>query len=260
MRLLIKHDMLVSGMGVNLLEEPHVYYVHGDPNNVSVTTLVHQYFPKFDADLVISRMMASKNWPNNKYYGMTAAEIKQQWTDTGNEATTKGTRMHLSIELFYNDVDVSEYENDREFHMFKEFYEDHKDRVSPYRTEWEVYDETHKIAGSIDMVFQNTDGSLSIYDWKRSKEIKIKNTFGGRGFDHLKDYHDCNYVHYSLQLNIYKYILEKHYGKKIRDLYLVVMHPMFERYQKFECMDLQDVVEKIFADRRNCLDRKDKFT
>lgn len=242
-------------------EGPHVYYVNGNPDNVSVTTLVHHYFPKFDADLVISRMMSSKNWPNNKYYGKTAEEIKEQWSSTGTDATTKGTRMHLSIELFYNEEDVSEYENDIEFKMFKTFYEDHKDQLAPYRTEWEVYDEEHHIAGSIDMVFENkSDGTLSIYDWKRSKEIKLKNGFGSRGLDHMKAYHDCNYVQYSLQLNIYKYILEKHYGKTIRDMYLVVMHPDFDRYQKYECLDLQDVVQKIFADRKQCLERKEKLT
>lgn len=241
-------------------EVPHVYYVHGDPDNVSVTTLVHKYFPKFDADLVISRMMNSKNWPNNKYFGKTAEEIKQLWSDTGNDATTRGTRMHLSIEYFYNGLDTHEYQNDKEFQMFQVFYEDHKHLV-PYRTEWEVYDEQHRIAGSIDMVFEDTtDGTLSIYDWKRSKEIKLKNSFGSRGFDHLKEYHDCNYVHYSLQLNIYKYILEKLYDKRIKDLYLIVMHPNFDRYQKIECLDMQETVHKIFADRRNCLERKEKLT
>jgi len=242
-------------------EEPHVYYVNGDPTNISVTTLVHQYFPKFDADLIISRMMRSKNWPNSKYHGMTAEEIKKQWSDAGTDACTKGTRMHKSIEMFYNDANTDEYKEDVEFKKFGRFYEDHKDLVDAYRTEWEVYDEEHKIAGSIDMVFENhSDGTLSIYDWKRSKEMKLKNNYGSRGFDHLKDYHDCNYVHYSLQLNIYKYILETKYGKTIRDLYLVVIHPVFDQYQKYECLDLQDVVKKIFKDRLECVTRKRKFT
>ena len=35
--------------------------------------------------------MRSKNWPNSKYHGMTATEIKQQWADAGTDATTKGT-------------------------------------------------------------------------------------------------------------------------------------------------------------------------
>jgi len=242
-------------------EEPHVYYVDGDPVNLSVTGLVHNYFPKFDADMIIPRMMKSKNWPNSKYHGMTADEIKKQWSDAGTDAATKGTRMHKSIEMFYNDANVDEYEEGVEFKMFRQFYEAHKDCVSAYRTEWEVYDEEHKIAGSIDMVFENnSDGTLSIYDWKRSKEIKLRNSYGSRGFDHLKEYQDCNYVQYSLQLNMYKYILETKYGKTIRDLYLVVIHPLFDKYLKYECLDLQDVVKKIFKDRLECINRTRKIT
>lgn len=242
------------------VEEPHIYYVHGDPNNISVTTLVHKYFPKFDANLVITRMMNSRKWPESKYYGMTREEIKKQWSDAGTEATTKGTRMHKSFELFYNNVDTTEYENDEEFRMFEKFVNDHDDLVTAYRTEWEVYDEDHKIAGSIDMVFENRDGTLSIYDWKRSKEMKTKNSYGSKGFDHLSNFHDCNYVHYSLQLNIYKRILEKKYGKMIKDMFLIVIHPTFDEYQKYEVMDMQPVVDLIFNDRKHCVDRQENFT
>ena len=47
--------------------------------------------------------------------------------------------------------------------------------MTPYRTEWMIWDKDHKLAGSIDMIFENEDGTLSIYDWKRSKEIKKQN-------------------------------------------------------------------------------------
>ena len=49
-------------------EEPHIYTVHDDSTYISVTTLCHSHFEKFDSDKVIDNMMKSKNWPNNKYY------------------------------------------------------------------------------------------------------------------------------------------------------------------------------------------------
>lgn len=226
-------------------EEPHIYYVYGDPTNTSVTTLVHKYFPKFNPDLVISRMMRSKNWPNSKYYGMTADEIKEQWSQNGLDATTKGTYLHKSIEAFYNNQPVSDNDTP-EYTMFLQFYNDHKELLEPYRTEWEVYDEDLHIAGSIDMVFRNKDDdTLSIYDWKRSKEIKMSNPYGGRGFTPLNKFHDCNYIHYSLQLNIYKRILETKYGKTIRDMYLVCLHPNYDKYMKYQVMDMQTYVGDI---------------
>jgi hypothetical protein len=36
---------------------------------------------------------------------------------------------------------------------------------------------------------------------------------------------DTNFWHYALQLNTYKYILEDKYGKRIRELNLVRIHP-----------------------------------
>jgi hypothetical protein len=41
----------------------------------------------------------------------------------------------------------------------------------PYRSEWMVFWEEMKISGSIDMIFENPDGTILIYDWKRCREI-----------------------------------------------------------------------------------------
>ena len=67
---------------------------------------------------------------------------------------------------------------------------------------------------------------MSIYDWKRAKDITRINSFNKFGLPpsicHLSD---SNFWHYALQLNMYKYILETKYDKKVKDLYLVRLHP-----------------------------------
>ena len=89
----------------------------------------------------------------------------------------------------------------------------------------ECYYEDFKIAGSIDMIFINEDGTLSIYDWKRCKNIEKFNNFGKKCLvQHLKHISDTNYWHYTFQLNIYKFILESKYGFTVKDLHLVVIH------------------------------------
>ena len=41
-------------------EEPHIYYINGSSDNISVTTFVHsKLFPHFDSDKVISKMIKS---------------------------------------------------------------------------------------------------------------------------------------------------------------------------------------------------------
>ena len=91
--------------------------------------------------------------------------------------------------------------------------------LKPYRTEGCVYYEELKLSGSIDMIFENPDGTLQIYDWKRCKEISYDSSFGKFAktpcISHLPD---TNFWHYSLQLNVYRAILELKYGKKVTGL------------------------------------------
>lgn len=235
-------------------EGPHLYYIDGDSDNTSVTTLVHHFFDKFDADRVIDKMMQSKKWCDSKYYGMSREDIKKQWSDAGLEASTMGTRMHRSIELFYNEENTAPYEDDTEFQMFKVFEAEH-DYLKAYRTEWEIYDKDLHLAGSVDMVFRNELDEYYIFDWKRSKEIKFENPWSnGKGV--MKDHCDCNFVTYSLQLNIYRYILEKRYGLKIAGMFLVVIHPTATKYSKLACLDLRQEVASIMQEREQNLKLK----
>ena len=65
-----------------------------------------------------------------------------------------------------------------EYEFFQNFVKDHP-HLEAYRTEWCVYDEDLKIAGSIDMVFKDTrNGEFYIYDWKRTKKYHMKDLTG----------------------------------------------------------------------------------
>ena len=77
--------------------------------------------------------------------------------------------MHYDIECFYNDCEVEVEEDNVEWNYFEKFEADIGSKMEPYRTEWMVWDKELKFAGSIDMIYENDDGSLELYDWKRSK-------------------------------------------------------------------------------------------
>jgi len=211
-------------------EEGHKYTIEGIAKApTSVTTLIHHNFPVFDADLVITKMMRSNNWPKSKYYGKTREQIKAEWN--GTEAANLGTLMHADIERFLNKEQVLNPDS-IEFSYFKAFWQEFQNDhpgFYPYRTEWLVYDEDNGIAGSIDCVLSNSDGQLIILDWKRSKEIKMSNNFekGLGPFSHLDH---CNFWHYSLQLNIYRHMLETKYDKEVLEMAIVVLHPNNEKH------------------------------
>lgn len=231
---------------ISFEEEGHKYTIDGvdaktcDNPYTSVTTLVHEQFEPFDADKIISKMMASPKWTKNKYFGKTADEIKAIWKQSGDEASSAGTKMHYDIECFYNGQENNN--TSTEYTYFKNFYKDMDDQNlcgEPYRTEWTVFDEDLRLAGSIDMCFKKPDGSIAIYDWKRSKEIK--KTGGFMKFSNnpvLSHIPDLNYWHYSLQLNIYKTILERKYGEKVSEMFLVCLHPNHSNYQRIQVTNM----------------------
>jgi ATP-dependent exoDNAse (exonuclease V) beta subunit len=131
--------------------------------------------------------------------------------------------------------------------------------MKPYRTEWTIFDEELKLAGSIDMVYENSDGTLAIYDWKRSKEISKINKFNSYATTEcISQYPDSNFWHYALQLNTYKAIIEAKYGKKVTELCLVRLHPDAEEntYELLRVPDMQPQIKELFAIRRKEMDNR----
>ena len=236
-------------------EGPHVYTVHGEQGYTSVTTWNHTHFGHFDADAIIDKMMAGKNMkdPKYKYYGMTREEIKASWDKNRDNASFAGTNMHYDVECYYNNMEV--HNDSVEFSYFKRFVADFPD-LKAYRTEWCVYYEELKLSGSIDMIFENPDGTIQIYDWKRCKEIVHENPYGkGATTPCISHLPDTNFWHYALQLNTYKKILETKYGKTVTGLYLVCMHPdnYNKNYQRIEVPVLKKEMEDLFEFRKQQL-------
>lgn len=233
-------------------EGPHIYTVHGKQDYMSTTTWIHTHFSHFDPDASIDGMMKKKDWntPGHKYYGLTREEIKAKWAAEGADASGKGTDMHYDIECFYNGWDIN---NDSiEYKYFQKFVKDYPE-LKPYRTEWVIYHDEIKISGSVDMVFENPDGTIQIYDWKRCKEIPYdafrNKTSSTECISHIQD---CKFWHYSLQLNIYKTILEEKYGKIVTDLYLIALHPdnPYKSYERLKVPFLPAEMESLFALRK----------
>jgi hypothetical protein len=266
-------------------EETHTYTIDGTRAGwTSCTGFLHNFFGHFDADACIAKMMASSKWYESKYYGMTAQQIKDSWAAKGKASSEAGTRMHLDIEHFYNamphalvrgaertaePVEACTWSMEDGWAGMKEddwapnvgaewdYYLDYQRRHgstlgAPFRTEWLVFDEEHKVAGSIDMVYKKPDGTLAIYDWKRIEELKTENRWQ-TGLGPVAHLPDTNYWHYSLQLNVYRYILQKHYGYTVSELALVVLHPSNQSWRVARLNFMDDEVAGMMAARARAL-------
>jgi len=238
-----------------VFDEPtHVYTVNGTSKGwISCTKFIHNYFPHFDADAVIKKMMSSPKWSQNKYFGKTAAQIKGEWDSSGKEASERGTAMHLAIEQFLHghpEMIEAPVLTTPEWKYFTSFWNDVSGDLVPYRSEWEVWSEEFKLAGSIDMVFhRKSDDTYVIYDWKRSKEIKTSNDWE-TGYGPVSHLPNCNYWHYTLQLNTYRWFLETYYGLKISDMCIVIFHPDNTKYKLFRLNRLEDEILEMLDERK----------
>jgi len=228
-------------------EGPHIYTIDGCSDYTSVTTWNHSHFPHFNPDAIIDKMMKSKKWSDSRYFGMSKQEIKDLWKKNGNEASSAGTKMHYDIECFYNNETVNN--DSTEYEYFLRFHRIIGSTMRPYRTEWMVWDEDLKLAGSIDMIFENPDGTLQIYDWKRCKEIKKLNRWESATTECISHLPNANFWHYSLQLNTYKWLIEKKYGKSVTGMYLVCLHPnnLNKSFQRLKVSILDEEIKDLMA-------------
>jgi ATP-dependent exoDNAse (exonuclease V) beta subunit len=238
---------------ISFQDEGHVYTVDGVPGQfTSVTTLVHKFFPPFDCDRVIQKLVLNAK---SAYFGREPQAIKDEWK----AATDQGSQLHEQIEVYFDELASlggavpSTVPPSVEFVYFLNFFREHvRGRLRPYRTEWYVFDEDIGVCGSIDMVFVREDdpSKMLIYDWKRSKEIRKSNHFE-KGLGALSHLDSCNFNHYSLQLNTYKYILEHKYGAEVVGMYLVVLHPRHRDYQLVEVAPMDAEVRRMISGKEH---------
>lgn len=243
---------------ISFEEKTHTYTINTKQNKkdtsfTSVTTWIHSLFPQFNATKIIDKMQKGKNWEQSKYYGMSADEIKALWKKNGQEASKAGTKLHNDIESYYNQHEVDN--SSVEFKYFLNFEDDRvkdptNDTMLPYRTEWTIYDEELRLSGSVDMLYEYKDsGLLTIYDWKRCKDIKKNNEWEHCNIEELSYIPNTNYWHYALQLNTYREIIERNYNKTIHSLWLVCLHPDKSGYQKISVPIMKTEMNILFQKR-----------
>jgi hypothetical protein len=273
---LSRRNSHVRDENIKFYEKGHKYEIISDSKAkyTSVTTWNHSHFPHFNADEIIRNMMKGKSWKEgHKYWGLTPEQIKDMWNKNRDNAAGAGTNIHYEIECFMNNPTIpSEYthkdlygkyilsdnfeettKNDSlEWQYFLQFLKD-TPNLKPYRTEWMIYHEDLKLAGSIYMVYENEDVTLAIYDWKRSANITKINAWNKFALTkcicHLPD---SNFWHYALQLNTYRKIIQEKYGKQVTKLCLVRLHPDCEEetYELLNVPILEKEITDLFEERK----------
>ena len=205
----------ISDDNIFLEKENHIYQLNDEPDFEfkSVTTFVGGFFEEFDAPLVASKLTRT----HPKYKHMTADELLLVWK----KKADYGTFVHEEIENYINDKTAPT--DDRSSRAVK-WLNGYK-MQSNYKllSEKIIYSKELNLAGTIDLLmYDEASNAYNIIDWKTSAKIETsayRNKTGNH--DITRNLEDCNFNHYSLQLSLYRYILEHYYGLKISNQMIV---------------------------------------
>ena len=80
---------------------------------------------------------------------------------------------------------------------------------------------------------------LEIWDYKTNKAINEKNDYGEKFKSPISHLDVCEINTYSLQLSLYKHLIEKNTNLKLGNSYLIWINEANENYKIFKCKDLE---------------------
>lgn len=268
-------------------DKDHIYLGKKDNKQyTSVTTLIHHYCQEFNGsfwsaykaceallspeDFYPLKQMLLKNkiWKKEylKVYNIdeskfktTQAEILKSYEDKKNEACERGTNIHAKLEeLFYqgDKTTITKYAGGGKFDIKKGYYKFDLDRaIYPEFLVCYDFDEYLKLAGQIDILIK--DGNdITIRDWKTNSKIDKESYFDRNTKKRqmmkfpLNNIQDCNFYHYTLQLSLYAYLLQK-INPKFKIKKLAIVHFDHNGNEtEYECDYLKDDVARMLLHYR----------
>jgi len=258
---------------VTYFDDPHKYFL-GDKELISVTTLIGKYENEFNEDYWSDR--------KGKVFDVPQDEVKHGWKYINKVGITRGSNIHDYAENLFNNK-VFPYPKEQNIKLFgydpiwesflkvkshvDKFYKYSHGKLIPIKTELVVFDREFSIGGMVDLLFWNVrEQEFQIWDWKTNKDFTgwhPKGYVDKDGFEykedtytHKEEGHD-NFLgplcflknndieHYSLQLDTYKYIIEKYTGIKLGKSYLIWLSHLQDRFHTIETVDRSIYVEKM---------------
>jgi hypothetical protein len=199
---------------ISLDEASHTYAHASHPGLkfTSCTQFIGSFFEPFNSQAIAEKLTLT----HQKYQGQSPQELIEQWQ----AVAALGTKVHAEIDRYLKEKTAPSEEMSR---IGVEWVEQKNWSEVELLSEVILYSTELQLAGTIDLIARDKQtGRLTLYDWKTSKQID-KSSFGDkRGIRGAsQNLPDCNYVHYSLQLSLYAYMLEKHYGVTVDEIHIL---------------------------------------
>lgn len=235
-------------------EVAHTYHFDGIKYD-SVTTFLKRFKQPFEREYWLKR--------KSKELGVDPSVLENEWTKKANDATNLGTIVHKWIEDFWSGKNP-EMPQDEEVlsrvNKFLDLYEKRFKNLVPLKSELKIFSKKWRLAGTIDQPFLMWDAKKNqilflVGDWKTNKEMKDDNHPKGRYKKLLHPFSDLwenSHNEYSIQLSLYRLILEDELGIDTHGGFLVHIGPDEPRI--FPIKDLRERLRVYLTDNREEFD------
>ena len=233
---------------ITFVEDSHAYLIDNEPSGApSVTQLLKRFKKKFEVDKIAARVA--------KKQGTTTDHIKAEWEMNNLYSTTIGSMLHKYIENFYCNKKVAfdgsfknlGFEEKKKIsenfpklvEYFQNFYNDNSHLIC-VRNEFVLGDiNDTRVCGMSDMLSYNSQSdALEIIDFKTNKKMEKRSPYGNL-FYPFDDMTEGEINEYTIQLNTYKYFVEKYTNLKIDKLKIIWFNVVNSNYEIFELGDIQ---------------------
>lgn len=220
--------------------DEHRYYYGDYQELTSVTKALKRFKKPFDADGIAAKVAAKEGRP--------ISAILAEWEAKGEKSRALGVQVHQHIlkalcgqpnQQISFDPFLSLNTLAPEIRAFDVLWHTLSTKVSYLKDhiEWVIGDAELGLAGTVDAMFFNLETKkYHIWDWKTGK-FGLFNQFQTllKPFDYLDD---CPLNVYSLQVSLYRLIIERNTGLELGDSYLV--HLSSDGYQVYRAVDLRE--------------------
>jgi len=235
-------------------EEEHKYKFKNKPDIVplSVTGVIGKYKKPFDSDYHAGRKADQ--------LGVDKQQILDEWKEKGRYAADKGTLVHLYMEQMMkmekfivptglNRTDVVDAFK-RTKRVCNKFLHESYATLEHISAEQLVGCPDWEITGMLDEIVRNRhNGEYYIIDWKTNKAINKSSPYKLTGsLSHLDS---SELTIYSLQLGLYKRILEKYCDIKISACLICHLPIDADDYVIYKTIDVEKEIDTIIKEHTN---------
>ena len=220
---------------MNVSYMPVTSFIHSFCKKEDWAAIAQKYIDKRTSKQIVEEISSKYNIPISVVYekfkneGINSKTVMYFWDLEKNRACNDGSNFHNEQEEedIKNNNAIANHETDAIYDL--------STLNDGIYTELMIWDDEYLICGKSDKVIISTDEKnlnpyISIKDYKTNKELKINYNFINKNtgepvvnkymLEPISHLVDCNYIHYTLQLSLYAYMLERK-GFKVKDLELL---------------------------------------